>query len=293
MDPNTFINALFLCFLNVSFMVAGIFLNSLVIISLWRSSQLRKKLCYFIIFVLSCCDLAVVAIYHPALILSTVFWSLQFYYEEVNGTLKCLCWLLVGLSMLALLILNVERFFALKYPFFHRTAVTKRRLTFFLAFFMIIQVSLSTFLYFQTEAFENVLTNVFNLSLLFLFIFLNYHMFIIAKSKRNDKRDTRHTPNIASDKERKRSKLSFKIISTCSLAVACFFVCSIPEVIYSVWRLALKTSPGDKQIMLFNIWSRTLIAMNSTFNCLIFFWRNSILHREGMKVVQCFQSARS
>jgi hypothetical protein len=70
-------------------------------------------------------------------------------------------------------------------------------------------------------------------------------------------------------------------------------VCSIPEVIYSVWRLALKTSPGDKQIMLFNIWSRTLIAMNSTFNCLIFFWRNSILHREGMKVVQCFQSARS
>jgi hypothetical protein len=77
------------------------------------------------------------------------------------------------------------------------------------------------------------------------------------------------------------------------LAVACFFVCSIPEVIFSVSRLASNTSSGDRQVMLFNLWSRTLVAMNSTFNCLIFFWRNSILRREGVQVVKCFQSARS
>ena len=291
MDSNTLINALFLCLLNVSFMVAGIFLNAVVIISLWRSSQLRKKLCYFLIFVLSCCDLAAVAIYHPALILSTILWSMQIYSEEVKRMLMFLCWLLVGWSMLALLTLNVERFFALKYPFFHQTALTKRRLTFFMAFLMIIQVGLSTFLYFQTEAFENVLTNVFNLSLLFVFIFLNYNMFIIAKSKGS----VRVGPTIASDKEIKRSKFNFnfKNISTCFLAVACFFVCSIPEVIFSVSRLASNTSSGDRQVMLFNLWSRTLVAMNSTFNCLIFFWRNSILRREGVQVVKCFQSARS
>jgi hypothetical protein len=43
--------------------------------------------------------------------------------------------------------------------------------------------------------------------------------------------------------------------------------------------------------MLFKLWSGTLVAMNSTFNCLIFFWRNSILRREGIKVVKCFLSA--
>ena len=50
-------------------MVAGIILNSVVIISLLRSSQLRKKLCYFTILVLSCGDLAEVTIVQPLLIL--------------------------------------------------------------------------------------------------------------------------------------------------------------------------------------------------------------------------------
>ena len=54
MFPTILINAIILCVLNGFFMVTGIILNSVVIISLWRSSQHRKKLCYFTIFVLSC-----------------------------------------------------------------------------------------------------------------------------------------------------------------------------------------------------------------------------------------------
>ena len=66
MDLGTLINTALLCLFNVAFMVAGIFLNSVVLVSLWRSSQLRKKLCYFMILVLSCFDLAVVAIMHAS-----------------------------------------------------------------------------------------------------------------------------------------------------------------------------------------------------------------------------------
>ena len=65
MDQNTFINAVFVCLVNASFMVAGIILNAVVMVSLWKSSQLRKKPCYFMILVVSCFDLAVVAITHP------------------------------------------------------------------------------------------------------------------------------------------------------------------------------------------------------------------------------------
>ena len=43
------VSASFLCVFNVAFMIAGIFLNSVVIISLRRSSQLRKKLCHFVL----------------------------------------------------------------------------------------------------------------------------------------------------------------------------------------------------------------------------------------------------
>jgi hypothetical protein len=45
---------------NEFFFFSGICLNSLVILTFWRSVQLRKKLCYFMIMVLSCCDLLAV-----------------------------------------------------------------------------------------------------------------------------------------------------------------------------------------------------------------------------------------
>ena len=131
MDSNTFLNALFLCFVNVAFMVAGIVLNSVVIISLWRSSQLRKKLCYFMILVLSCVDLAVVVINHPVLILSTIVWSMEIHHKEIKATRLYTSTLLGGFSMFTLLTLNIERSLALTYPFFHQTAVTKRRLVLF------------------------------------------------------------------------------------------------------------------------------------------------------------------
>jgi hypothetical protein len=46
--------------------------------------------------------------------------------------------------------------------------------------------------------------------------------------------------------------------------------------------LASKTPFYDRQVLLFNLWSNTFCSLNSTFNCVIFFWRNSILRREGM-----------
>jgi hypothetical protein len=75
MQRSDIFSVVFLCIINVIFMVVGIFLNSVVIISLWRSSQLRKKPCYFMILVLSCFDLAVVTISHPLLIVSTIYFS--------------------------------------------------------------------------------------------------------------------------------------------------------------------------------------------------------------------------
>ena len=293
MDPNTFVNALFLCLVNVAFMVAGIILNAVVIISLWRSSQIRKKLCYFMILVLSCVDMAVVAIIHPVLILSTIPWSMEIYHVEIYHTRIYTNTILGGFSMFALLTLTIERFLALTYPFFHQTAVTKRRLVLFQAFLMITTVSLQPVKYFYEKT-ANMLIILFVLFLLFLFICLNYKMFIIAKSKRENERvaPTRAATSSHRYPERKRRILIFKHFSTCSLAVACFFICSLPQIIYSASRLTSNKPFYDRQLLIFSIWSGTFFSMNSTFNCLIFFWRNSILRREGMKVVKCFQSER-
>jgi hypothetical protein len=34
------------------------------------------------------------------------------------------------------------------------------------------------------------------------------------------------------------------------------------------------------------LWGSTLLSMNSTFNCLIFYWKNKILRQEGMKILK-------
>jgi hypothetical protein len=60
MESSYFINLVFIFAVNVFFFFSGIFLNSLIILSFWRSIQLRKKLCYFMIMVLFCCDLLTV-----------------------------------------------------------------------------------------------------------------------------------------------------------------------------------------------------------------------------------------
>ena len=170
MGSSTFIkNALLLCVLNASFMVAGTFLNSLVIICLWRSSQLRKKLCYFMIFVLSCFDLAVVTITHPVLILSTIIYSVQTYYEEIKITRIYISTLLLAFSMFALLTLSLE------------------------SFWMIIIFSLSPLQHFYGQKVGNILITVFALFLLFLFIYLNCKIFIIGKTKASLRQVQQHT----------------------------------------------------------------------------------------------------
>jgi hypothetical protein len=294
MDRSTFINALLVCLVNALFMVAGIFLNTVVVISLRRSTQLRNKLCYFAILLLSCFDLAVVAISHPVLILSAMFWSARSY----NGAVK-LIWeytsiVFGGSSGFALLTLNIERFLALKYPFFHGSAVTKSRLVLFQSLFIMIIFSLSPLAYYYGRTVGNILIVVYIFCISSLFAYLNYNIFIIAKSKRRGESVAPSgSTTFVNDDERRKRKMDWKNISTCSIAVGCFFICSCPQLVYSLLRLTTDTLSQDKHSWIFNLWSNTFSAMNSTFNCLIFFWKHSILRREGMKTIKYFQFVRS
>ena len=191
--------------------------------------------------------------------------------------------------MFALVTLNIERFLALTRPFFHQASVRKTRIVRFQGFLMIVFViGLLPALHFDAKAIASIVSLVTVLSLLFLFIYSNYKMFAIAKSKRVDE-TVGPTTAMASDENRKKRILNLKNISTCSWAVGCFFVCSCPQIIYSVLRLASETPFYDRQALLFNLWSYTFLSMNSTFNCVIFFWRNSILRSEGIKIIKSFR----
>ena len=286
MDISIVVNTLLLCVVNFSFIIVGVFLNSVVIITLWRSSQLRKKLCYFVILVLSCFDLAVAAILHPILIISTICWSIGSDIEVFETYIRPLInFTLEGFSMFALLMLNVERFLALRYPFFHQSSVSKTRIKICFVFWMIIQVGLISLIAVFGFLMLHVIITVFVFLFFCLFLFSNYQMFVIAKSKREDRRIAPADGPTSGNQERKKRMINFKNISTCFLAVGCFFICSLPQIIFSSLRLS-KIPWNDREVKLFSIWCNTLLFMSSTFNSLIFFWRNSILCGEGVKILK-------
>jgi hypothetical protein len=145
MESYYFINLIFIFAVNVCFLFSGICLNSLVILSFWRSVQLRKKLCYFMIMILSCCDLLAVLTNNPLMALITMLWltenlgvNARWAYISFTSTNSFLVF-----SFFALLVMNFDRYLATSYPIFHRTSVTKGRLLTLLAILSIFDITLN------------------------------------------------------------------------------------------------------------------------------------------------------
>ena len=276
-----------LLLINIIFMVLGMFLNFVVVLSLWRASTLKKKLCYFMILVLSCYDMAVVTITHPLVIVSTIYFTC----EKIPRTFEVIrivtSYILSACSMFSLFTLNAERFLALTCPFFHQAYVTKTKVACFQGFCTVCVLCSLPLLYVNPKVLH-ILTMPFVSLCLLLFMYSNYKMFTIAKLKREDKR-IYPAEGTSRNEQRKKQMLSLKNISTCSLVVGCFFVCFTPQVIFGVIRLTTETSFLDKKMLLVSFWTNTFSSLNSTFNSGIFFWRNSILRREGMKLMNTFR----
>ena len=277
MELTYFINLILILCLNVLFFFSGICLNTVVILSFWRSAQLRKKLCYFMIMISSCFDLLVVLTNHPYVVLTAVLWLTGKFMDTVpSWAYMCsrLIKIFPGVSLLALLVMNFDRYLATSYPIFHRTSVTKRRLLTLLAILIIIGITCA-------QMSVNIISHetVIAIFLIILFppmLFMNYKLFIVArKSRRND----RMSPEI-------KKTFSFKTVSSSSLAVVCFVVLYIPTFVYIGLRTNSRYSSTLDNAYIVGLWATTIASMNSTFNCLIFYWKNKILRTEGMKVIK-------
>ena len=278
MEQSYFINLIFIFSVNILFFFSGLFLNSLVIVSFWRSTQLRKKLCYFMTMTLSCCDLLVVLTNHPLTALIAMLWltgKLDGYPSWVDISLKVTA-IFVGFSLLSLLVMNFDRYLATYYPIFHRTSVTKRKLLTLLVILFIIQLAL-TLMATNDFIFSYQVVVLIFVSILFPpILFVNYKLFTVARKSR---RNNGISPEM-------KKTFSLKNISCCLLAIACFVVLTVPTFVYSGLRITTKNSSTLDDAHIAALWSITIASMNSTFNCLIFYWKNKILRAEGIKLLK-------
>ena len=279
MELPYFISLIFIFILNVLFFFSGICFNSLAILTFWRSVQLRKKLCYFMIMVLSCCDLLVVLTSHPFTAPIALLWLTGKLdgYRPTNwlAIFHRFTTVLYGLSLFALLVMNFDRYLATYYPVFHRTSVTKGKLLTLLATLSVVGITL------YLMSMNNLISYPVFLLICFTILFppmlfINYKLFIMARKSR---RNNRISPEM-------KKTFSLKNISSCLLAVACFVLLSIPWFVY----IGLRTNSGDSWTLddahIAALWAITITSMNSTFNCLIFYWKNKILRIEAMKVIK-------
>ena len=285
MALNHFINMIFLFVVNVLFFLTGMCLNSLVLLSFWKYAQLRKKVCHFMILTLSCCDLLTVLTNHSLMAVITMLWltgKLNNFPNWVDISVNRTNFVL-GFSLDALVVMSIDRYLAAFYPIFHRTSVTKGRLLTLLGILILIEITLDVLCITHVLFYQKCL-------LIFLVItippvlFINCKLFIIARKCRRS--------NVISPKTKNR--LSLKNTSSCLLAIACFVVLSIPALVY----IGLKTSLNTEKLNLdyadvVGMWSKTIASMNSTFNCLIFYWKSRTLRIQGMKIIKSLQKSRA
>ena len=183
MDLTVYIQLIFLCVVNIIFTFSGIVLNTLAIISFWKSSQLRKKLCHFMIVVLSCFDLLAVVTNHSGMLVYIISWlrgictssftERMGIYLDISGTF-------LTFSQLALLVMTTERYLAAYYPIFHRTSVTRRRLLTLLAK-LLIPITVIRIISGFTVISRVMLSLISQALFLLPFIFFNLKLFIIAR----------------------------------------------------------------------------------------------------------------
>ena len=284
-------NSIAACVVNIVFAIAGTILNSLVLYLFWKSTKMRSKLSYFVIMLLSSVDLAVVTIVHSPFLLQTI--------NEINGTPNCIykvsywssLFVFTRISASTLLILNMERYTAIIHPFWHRKKVTKRRLMFIWAILWLITVvnTVSLFLYWRLCTIITITV----ISILCCTSLLTYtSIFRVARKRKGI--TARNTLGLHNNSGKRQGEVSgnmaaflreLNVAKTYFLIVVLAFVCFLPGgIFFIIERCKSSWSETEtEQISTALIWILTLISMNSTLNCLIFFWANKMLRREAMK----------
>jgi amino acid transporter len=189
----------------------------------------------------------------------------------------------LGFSLFALLVMNFERYLAIFYPIFHRTSATKGRLLTLLAILNIVKVIVNVMS--VNDFIISYQVHILIICTIFIppMLFINYKLFLVVRKSRKNKR-------ISPDMKK---TFSLKNISSCLLVVACVMVLSIP--LFVNIGLTIHSSKSTHTLDNANLaltWGLTVISMNCTFNCLIFYWKNKVLRTEGLKVLKSIKICR-
>ena len=268
-----YINYVILCVVNFLLAFSSTFLNSIVVLAYWRSSQMKKKTSYFLVMLLSINDLAVGLLSNSTFTVYIMCSLLGFRNCSFTAACVTVAYTFPGMSLATLFILNIERYLGIIHPIFHRNKTNKGTyLTAAVVLWFVYTISLSIF--FINEHVGRVLVSSTVGLILLILIFIYGRIFLVGRGVPSGTRSPAdETTN------RKETLRKMALAKSCFIVVCCTLLCSLPMALSnSIYK---RTPYNDA----FAMWGLTILLTASTLNSVIFFWRNKLLKSEAIRIV--------
>lgn len=266
------------CILSVVITLATVGLNSLTLLTFWRTPRLRKNVLLFLVMVLSFVDTGTGVICHPTLTISLIY--------DLMNTPQC--WIIdikaklfritSVLSLSVVSAISIERYFGVVHPIVHRTTITRGKL-FQLLLYVWSMCALVLVLSFLTSGNPVQYFGTICCALLILITVYCYTRiaFVVVLSRRSrhglttERKDKLHFL-----RELKMAKSSF-------LIALCYLICYIPSlIILGVMRESLSISTK----FFASPWCLMFLMLNCVLNSVVFFWRSTSLRKETKNVLR-------
>ena len=281
-------NTIAACVVNAVFFVLGCTLNLLVVVIFSVSKELRSKLSFFPILVLSSVDLATVIVVHPIFLLQAISEILKIPKCTYKVAYFSVLYIFPGISASTLLLMNIERYIAIARPLWH-LRIGQKKQKFVCAcvvcwLLMVANLICRLFKPPYSKAFTMVGISIACLITLFTYA----SIFKVSRTRRS--LPLQEQTSSDATQETRKNKTSFihdlKIAKIYFLVVMLSFICYLPTgvVVFATkypWR-----ENEAKRTLLAQVytWTNTFISLTSTLNCLVFFWANERLRKEAWKL---------
>ena len=260
--------------------IPTVLLNAVAVITIWKTTQLRKKPCYFVILIQSTVDLGVGSVAIPLIFVRLLapFTNIDICTAAV--VVKTITGLPTGLSMVTLSALTIERYIGVVHPYSYRKWVTKRRILMFalgggLAILSVIIASTFS----QNLEMRQAGIGVLVVFLIFTsFAYIRIYL-VVRRLSRSEVRP--YEEGGEENMKRRRVLREMKHAMSCFIVVISFIVLLVPFTLFPFF-----TRMGEMNFNVYLMWSGTLIFLICTVNSVIFFWRNTALRQEAIKILK-------
>lgn len=278
------ISQIFYCFVNGVLIIPTVLLNSISVFTIWKTCHLKAKLCYFLILVQSLVDLGVGLISLPLYIVHAAV--------ELMGTANCVdgfalqavAYIPVGTSFLTIYLLTFERYLSILHPVIHRLYVTKTQVLLYVCCATASVIVAGPVLTIISAKVHNGLSTATVWLVLAFNTFAYMRIYFAVKNMRFSKNTIRHysTEQSSYDMGTKRSLLRERnLAKSCGLVVLISYFCYVPFVVSSFY---FKDDHMNYRVA--TCWSAVVMALNSSLNSLVFFWKRPLLRQEVLSVLR-------